>query len=68
MCLKRSDKSAWRPPPTLKTCVSCTQNHRFHKCHQTLKSNEIDTKSGAFGAYFGTGSMELVSLADVKVM
>ena len=41
--------------------VSCTRNHCFHKCHQTIKSSEIDPKSDSFGAYFGIRSVDLGS-------
>ena len=43
--LEKCDKSAWRPPPTLKIGVSSTRNHRFHERHQTFKSSELDCKN-----------------------
>ena len=47
------------PPPTLKIGFSCTRNHRFHECHQTLKCSEIAHNGSPFGAYFGNGSVDL---------
>ena len=32
-----------------KLCVSCPQNHCFHKCHQTIKGKQIDHKIAPLG-------------------